>query len=136
MSYHDADFSKIIKSKNFQLIVLGFTVLCIFRALYPHPHIKDVSSKAFYEALIGYTVISAFLIFSYELLGNAFSKGNELDKALPHEKWLIRISAILFLDFWLALPKDDRWLILVSWLSGVVSAYYTVKMQLRMVDLV
>jgi|GEM_PF-4675376 hypothetical protein len=136
MSYHDIASSRIIKSKDFLLIVLGFTVLCAFRVLYPHLHIKDLSSKAFYEALIGYTVLSTFLIFSYELLANAFSKANELDKALSHEKWLIRLFSILFLDFWLALPKDDRWLILVSWLSGVVLAYYTIKMRLRRVYLV
>ncbi|ALV63105.1 hypothetical protein OCC_08949 [Thermococcus litoralis DSM 5473] len=135
MPYLDTTPSKIIKSKDFLLIVLGFTVLCIFRVFHPHPHIKDTSSKAFYEALIGYTVINAFLIFLYELLVNAFSKGDEFNKALPYEKWLVRLLAIVFLDFWLALPKDDSWLILIPWLSGIVSAYYHAKLRLRKVYL-
>lgn len=135
MPYHDPAFSRVIKSRDFVFIVLGFTLLCAFRVLYPHPYLKDVSSKTFYEALIGYTIINAFLIFSYELLVNAFSRGDELDKALPHEKWLIRIFSILFLDFWLALPEDDKWLILIPWFSGIILAYHITKLRLRKVHL-
>jgi len=74
MPYHDANPSKIIKSKDFLLIVLGYTVLCILRALSPHPHIKDASSPAFYGALIVYPLFNIFLIFSMSYYLTLFLK--------------------------------------------------------------
>ena len=132
MVYNDPSTLEIIKSTEFIKQIGFYTILCIGRFFFPHPEIETVVSFKFYGAVIAYFLITLALVFSYELLHDIFSsKRDEFSRAIPREKWILRLSISAYFAFLLATPQETKLTLLIAWGFGLILAYTTAKIRLR-----
>lgn len=132
MTHTDFPPLKIIRSADFIKQVGVYTFLCIGRLFFPHPEIETTFSVKFYGAVAVYFLLTLALVFSYELLHNAFStKRDEFSMATPKEKWMMRLLISAYFAFLLATPNEEKLILLVAWGFGVGLAYIIAKIRHR-----
>ncbi|NJE05900.1 hypothetical protein E3E36_07030 [Thermococcus sp. M36] len=123
---------EVVRNRKFMKQIAAYSLLCAGRFLFPHPGIETALSSKFYGAVILYFLLTLALVFSYELIHDAFSSSmDEFSRATPKERWGIRLSISAYFSFLLATPKEEKLTLLAAWGFGTVLAYLTTKVNLR-----
>ncbi|ASJ11773.1 hypothetical protein [Thermococcus thioreducens] len=132
MIYKDPTKLKILKSMEFIKQIGVYTILCVGRFFFPHPELKTSPSFEFYGTVAAYFLLTLALVFSYEILHDAFSSNrDEFSKATPKERWMLRLFTSAYFAFLLATPEEEKLTLLVAWVFGTTLAYTVTKVRLR-----
>ncbi|WP_258083107.1 hypothetical protein [Thermococcus thermotolerans] len=133
MTHTDLVSLEIMRSADFIKQVIAYALLCIGRFFFPHPEIETAFSAEFYGAVAVYFILTLALVFSYELLHDAFStRRDEFSMATPKEKWVMRLLISAYFAFLLATPnKEKKLILLIAWSFSIGLAYLISKVRLR-----